>query len=135
MVIDYLQKVRPSRRSDKRTYEIAEVSSTLRALAISTGTALVTLAQLNRENEKDKGRIPRLSDIGDSKQIEQDADTALLIHRKPDATNGDTMLIIAKQRDGETGLVNLRFNGAFCRFDSVSRVDDAEQAQSADYAD
>lgn len=121
VIIDYLQKIRAAERNEKRTYEVGEVSSTLRALAVSTGAAFLTLAQLNRESEKDKPRPPRLSDLGDSKQIEQDADTVILIHRDRKRGDGEAMLIIPKQRDGETGAVTLEFNGPFCRFENRSR--------------
>jgi len=118
VVIDYLQKIRASERQEKKTYEIGEVSTQLRALAVSSGVAMVTLAQLNRESDKDKGRPPRLSDLGDSKQIEQDADTVLLINRKRDDQTGDTHIIIAKQRDGAVGTEHLTFNGSLCRFEN-----------------
>jgi replicative DNA helicase len=118
VVIDYLQKIRPSRRHEKRTYEVGEVSETLKALAVQTGAAFLTLAQLNRESEKEKGRGPRLSDLADSGQIERDADTVGLLHRRRDDETGETKLIIAKQRDGELGVVDLHFNGTFCRFEN-----------------
>jgi len=125
VMIDYLQKIKSTRKEEKRTYEVAEVSGLLRALAISTRVALVTLAQLNRDSEKDKApRPPRMSDLGDSKQIEQDADTILLIDRKRTDPNGDSAIIIAKQRDGENGIVHLRFNGALARFENPARMSD-----------
>jgi len=75
------------------------------------------LAQLNRESEKDKNRLPRLADLGDSGQIERDADVVGLLHRD---RNGDdpnkTILLVAKQRDGETGLVQLRYEPQYCQF-------------------
>lgn len=116
--IDYLQKIYPSSKHEKRTYEIGEISGQLKSLAVETGAAFLTLAQLNRESEKDKGRRPRISDLADSGQIERDADTIALIHRDRADESGATELIIGKQRDGETGVVNLRFNGVFCRFES-----------------
>lgn len=117
VVIDYIQKIKPSEKKEKRTYEVGEVSERLKAVAEETKVAMVTLAQLNRENTKDKGRPPRLSDLADSGQIERDADLVGLIHR-----NGwDAKLIIAKQRDGETGIVNLVFDGTYCRFENESR--------------
>jgi replicative DNA helicase len=116
VVIDYLQKVRPSERHEKRTYEIGEISSRLKALAVETNVAMLTMAQLNRENTKDKGRPPRLSDLADSGQIERDADLVGLIHR----SGSDAKLLIAKQRDGETGIINLNFEGTYCRFTSTS---------------
>ena len=80
-----------------------------------TGVAFLCLAQLNRESEKDKGRTPRISDLADSGQIERDADTVLLLHRERKAST-EAKLIIGKQRDGETGICNLVFDGRFCRF-------------------
>lgn len=117
VIVDYLTKVRPDARHEKRTYEVAEVSGKLKALANETKAAFLTLVQLNRENEKDKGRPPRLSDLGDSGQIERDADTVILIDRK--GSEPETRLIVAKQRDGETGIANVLFNGRYCRFENV----------------
>ncbi len=117
VVIDYLQKIKPVTRHEKRTYEVGEVSGMLKALAVQTGVALVTIAQLNREPSKDKQRAPQVSDLADSSQIERDADTVALLHR-PDRAESPTKLIIAKQRDGECGVVELVFDGVCCRFEN-----------------
>ena len=90
----------------------------MKGLAVDTGAAFLTLAQLNRESEKDKGRMPRLTDLADSSQIERDGDTIMLIHRDRADKTGDTKIIVAKQRDGEVGMVNLIFNGMFCKFEN-----------------
>ncbi len=116
VIIDYLQKVRPSSKQEKRTYEVGEVSGILRSAAVSAGVAMVTLAQLNRENEREKGRSPRISDLADSGQIERDADVVGLLHRDRSEGTGMAQLIIGKQRDGETGICNLLFQGQFCEF-------------------
>jgi replicative DNA helicase len=116
VVIDYLQKVRPTGKHEKRTYEVADVSGILRSAAVAANVAMITLAQLNRENEKDKGRMPKLTDLADSGQIERDADVVGLLHRDRSVSIGHADLIIAKQRDGETGNVRLHFNGRFCEF-------------------
>lgn len=117
VVVDYLQRIRPTTKHEKRTYEVGEVSGMLKALAVETNSALLTVAQVNRESDKDKGRLPRLSDLADSGQIERDADLVLLLHRKLVAGESEqAKLIIAKQRDGETGMINLGFEGQFCRF-------------------
>ncbi len=118
--LDYLQKVRCSGNHEKRTYQVAEVSQSLNALAKATHTAVVTLAQLNREPERDKGRMPRLSDLADSGQLERDGDLILLLHRSTAELTGKAAIIIAKQRDGETGMVNLRWNGPYCRFENAT---------------
>lgn len=122
VVVDYLQKIRPTERQEKRTYEIGEISGQLRSLAQTTGAAFLTLAQLNRESEKDKGRPPRLADLADSGQIERDADCVALIHRDRSQKEGPAQLIVAKQRDGETGIAELFFYGQFCRFENLSHA-------------
>lgn len=123
VIIDYLQKIRPSERHEKRTYEVAEVSSRLKSLAYDNNVAMVTLAQLNRESvkgEKKESRPPRLSDLADSGQIERDADVVGLIHRE----GNNAKLIIAKQRDGETGSIPLYFDAIHARFTGMENEDD-----------
>jgi replicative DNA helicase len=121
VVVDYLQKVKPSAKEEKKTYEVGSVSSSLNALSKELNICIVTLAQLNRENEKEKGRRPRLSDLADSKQIEADADMIALLHReRSNDSHIPTDLIIAKQRDGEVGIVNLIFVGGFQRFENAA---------------
>lgn len=120
VIIDYLQKVKAADIAEKRTYEVAEVSGKLKDIAVQTGVAMLCLAQLNRENEKDKGRQPRLTDLADSGQIERDADLVMLLDRDRKEAKGDASIVIAKQRDGECGLVNLWYDGQFCRFSEPS---------------
>ena len=120
VIVDYLQKVKAADRSEKRTYEVAEVSGKLKDVAVQTGVAMLCLAQLNRESEKDKGRQPRLTDLADSGQIERDADLVMLLDRDRKETSGEAFIIIAKQRDGECGIVKLHYEGQFCRFSDPS---------------
>lgn len=120
VLVDYLQKIHGSRSAEKKTYEIAEVSGRLKSVASDTKTAVVALAQLNRENEKDKGRVPRLTDLADSGQIERDADLVLLLNRERNQPQGEAVIAIAKQRDGECGLVPLWYDGKYCRFSDPS---------------
>jgi replicative DNA helicase len=120
VLIDYLQKIHGSKAAEKKTYEIAEVSGKLKAVASDTKTAVVALAQLNRENEKEKGRVPRLTDLADSGQIERDADLVLLLNRERNQPQGEAMIAIAKQRDGECGIVPLWYDGQYCRFTDPS---------------
>jgi replicative DNA helicase len=120
VMLDYLQKVRPAARHEKRTYEVSEVSQALKALAVSQHLHLCCAAQLNREPDKDSGRLPRLSDLADSSQIERDADLCMLLHRPKttdDPQGQEAKLFLAKQRDGETGVIALRFNGPLARFE------------------
>ena len=120
VIVDYLQKVKAADRSEKRTYEVAEVSGKLKDIAVQTNVAMLCLAQLNRENEKDKGRQPRLTDLADSGQIERDADLVMLLDRDRKEPSGEAAIIIAKQRDGECGHVKLHYDGQFCRFSDPS---------------
>ncbi len=116
VVIDYLQKIRGAAKSEKKTYELAEVSGDLVNCAKQTGAAFLTLAQLGRGNEKEGDRMPKLTDIADCGQIERDADTVALLHRSRSDESVPPVLIIAKQRDGDCGIVKLSFDGKFCKF-------------------
>jgi len=119
-VVDYLQKIPASRRQEMRSNEVGDIAEMLVGVAQETNTAVLCLAQLNRESEKDKGRQPRLSDLGESGKIEQHADAVALLYRDRSIDKGKlASLIIAKQRDGDVGVVELSFNGQFCRFESV----------------
>ena len=120
VIVDYIQKVKAADRSEKRTYEVAEVSGKLKAIAEQTGVAMLALAQLNRESEKEKGRQPKLSDLADSGQLERDADAVMLLNRDRTEPSGDASIIIAKQRDGECGQVKLHYEGKYCRFTDPS---------------
>lgn len=123
VLVDYLQKLKADSKNEKRTYEIGQVSETLRSGAVASGVALLTLAQVNRDSDRgDKPRAPRLAELADSAQIERDADTIALLHR--DRTeNTPAKLIVAKQRDGETGMIDLHFNGQFTRFENSTESD------------
>jgi replicative DNA helicase len=133
-VIDYLQLLHStSRRSqDNRQQEIADISSGIKALAKELRVPVIVLAQLNREVEKDKSRKPRMSDLRESGAIEQDADLIGLLY-KPDAgdeEDGPTEvsdgapvnLLIAKQRNGPTGDVDLTFLKSYTRFESRAKI-------------
>lgn len=119
VVIDYLQKIKAVSKQEKRTYEVAEVSGILRAAAVKNRIAMVTLAQLNREPMKGgkngKPRLPMISDLSDSSQIERDADVIGLLHRDS-VESPVSYLYIGKSRDGECGLCSLHFNGVYCTF-------------------
>ena len=126
IMLDYLQLVRPAFKSESRQQDVAEISRLLKDLARSLEVPVVALAQLNRKNE-DKGRSgnrPQLSDLRDSGSIEQDADVVCLIHReeyynRTDPTlEGKATLIIAKQRNGPVGDVEMTFIKDCTRFEN-----------------
>jgi replicative DNA helicase len=110
----------PSERaSQSREQEIATISRSLKALAKELDVPVVALSQLNRAVEKRKGERPMLADLRESGAIEQDADVVMFLHRPEpegespqDAMNSDVQeveLILAKHRQGPTGLMSLVF--------------------------
>jgi len=134
-VIDYLQLLHSTaRRSlDNRQQEIADISSGIKALAKELNVPVIVLAQLNRELEKDKSRKPRLSDLRESGAIEQDADVVGLLYKPSAGDDEDGVpteesdglpvnLLIAKQRNGPTGDINLTFLKSYTRFESAAKV-------------
>jgi replicative DNA helicase len=137
-VIDYLQLLHSTARrsQENRQQEIADISSGIKALAKELGVPVIVLSQLNRELERDKSRKPRLSDLRESGAIEQDADVVGLLY-KPSADDDEAggaeepdgipvNLLIAKQRNGPTGDINLTFLKPFTRFESAARVSDED---------
>lgn len=132
-VIDYLQLLNStSRRAENRQQEIADISNGIKALAKELNVPVIVLSQLNRELEKDKNRKPRLSDLRESGAIEQDADLVGLLYKASSGDDDDggsqemdavpVNLLIAKQRNGPTGDVNLTFLKPFTRFESAAKV-------------
>jgi len=137
-VVDYLQLLHSTARrsQENRQQEIADISSGLKALAKELKAPVLVLSQLNRELERDKSRKPRLSDLRESGAIEQDADLVGLLY-KPSAGEDDdgnteeadgvpVNLLIAKQRNGPTGDVNLTFLKSYTRFESAAKVSDED---------
>jgi replicative DNA helicase len=132
VVVDYLQLVNSGQRSSSREQEVAIVSKGLRALAGELGIPVVALAQLNRESDKDKKRKPRLSDLRESGSIEQDADVVAMLYKPDEEDEGmpsvvvPVNLLIAKQRHGATGDVNLVFIKQFTSFQSAAKIDQSD---------
>jgi replicative DNA helicase len=122
VIVDYVQIARPSRHHHNREQEIAEISSGLKALAKDIQAPVIALAQLNREAEE---RRPVLKDFRESGALEQDANIAIFIHRSgarnddPNKPPGDTELIVAKNRNGPTGIAKVQYDGFHTRFYSV----------------
>jgi replicative DNA helicase len=136
-VVDYLQLLHSTaRRAENRQQEIADISSGIKSLAKELGVPVIVLSQLNRELEREKNRKPRLSDLRESGAIEQDADVVGLLY-KPSAGEEDEggageedvlpmNLLIAKQRNGPTGDVELTFLKSYTRFESKAKVSDED---------
>lgn len=131
LFVDYLQMVSsPDKRRESRFTEISDVSCGLKTLAKELDVPIVALAQLSREVEKGEGRTPKLSDLRESGNIEQDADVVCLMSPVPKEkgkTGPDKIRIeLAKHRNGPVGSLKLVFSRQFTRFDSASRVDDED---------
>lgn len=138
-VVDYLQLLHSTARraQENRQQEIADISSGIKALAKELGVPVLVLSQLNRELERDKSRKPRLSDLRESGAIEQDADVVGLLYKPSGGDDDDGVpteeqdglpvnLLIAKQRNGPTGDVNLTFLKSYTRFESAAKVSDED---------
>lgn len=130
--VDYLQYVRGTDRRGGREQEVAEVSRGLKSLAKELGVPVIALAQLNRNTQGRKDPRPVLSDLRESGAIEQDADAVLLLHRPeyydPSDKPGVMEVIIAKQRNGPTGMRELSFIGNQFRIENKAR--EAEYQES-----
>lgn len=118
VVVDYLQLLSGSGRRENRCAEITEISSSLKALAKELQAPIIALSQLNRDQERESGRRPRLSDLRDSGSIEQDADVVLFIWSKEsqEDENLKVKLSIAKHRNGPTRDLDAVFHKPIFRF-------------------
>jgi replicative DNA helicase len=137
-VVDYLQLLHSTaRRAENRQQEIADISNGIKSLAKELNVPVIVLSQLNRELEREKNRKPRLSDLRESGAIEQDADVVGLLYKpsSDDEEGAQTAsedeavavnLLIAKQRNGPTGDVNLTFLKPYTRFESAAKVSDED---------
>jgi replicative DNA helicase len=134
VMVDYLQLMSAtlpgaSRKGyENRVQEVSAISRGLKAMAKELQVPVIALSQLSRSNEKRDDKRPMLSDLRESGSIEQDADVVAFIHRESyynrdenmaDADKSKAEIIIAKQRNGPTGIVQMHWNAAFTRFDGV----------------
>lgn len=116
IAVDYLQLARNTNQK-QREREIGEISTTLKSLAKSYNVPIIALSQLNRDVERREDKTPRLADLRDSGQIEQDADVIIFLHRK-DITQpqGIVELHFSKGRNIGTGKIELYFDGSKMQF-------------------
>jgi replicative DNA helicase len=124
VVIDYLQLIEPDNRRDPRQEQVAQISRRIKALARELNVPVVALAQVNRSSEDRQDHRPRLSDLRESGSLEQDADTVLLLHRpdryEPGQQEGIIEVIVAKQRNGPTGEVTLKYVKQYMRYEDYN---------------
>ncbi len=135
--VDYLQLMYDRASKENRQQEISAISRGLKALARELEIPVVAMAQLNRQVEGREGNRPRMSDLRESGAIEQDADVVILLHREEyylhkkknastefseqfNKVKGKAELIVAKQRNGPTGDIELHFHPEFTRFDNAA---------------
>ena len=142
LIIDYLQLVRGTGKSENRVNEISEITMGLKAIAKELDIPVIALSQLSRQVESRDDKRPQLSDLRESGSIEQDADVVMFVYReeyykereKPgdheldkmavwqeemERLHGRAEVVIGKQRHGPIGTVDLSFEGKFTRFGNL----------------
>jgi replicative DNA helicase len=131
LVLDYLQLMQGPLRAENRQQEISEISRALKALARELNIPVIAISQLSRAVEQRSDHRPQLSDLRESGAIEQDADLVLLLLREEyynptEENKGLAELIIAKQRNGPVGNLNLAFVSEYMRFENLAAARDEE---------
>jgi replicative DNA helicase len=128
LIVDYLQLMHQKGKVENRQLEVSEISRSLKALAKELDVPVLALSQLNRKIEERRGGKPMLSDLRESGAIEQDADVVMFIHRDDDGDARpvehaalEVELIVAKQRNGPIGSIDLVFLSEYTRFESRAR--------------
>ncbi|SNB75613.1 replicative DNA helicase [Kingella negevensis] len=128
IVIDYLQLMSGSGRSDNRASELGEISRSLKALAKELQVPVIALSQLSRTVEQRTDKRPMMSDLRESGAIEQDADLIMFMFRDEYYTKEQSQFkglaecIIGKHRNGPTGRVFLTFMGQFTKFENAAYI-------------
>lgn len=127
VIIDYLQLMTGDGRTDSRQQEVSEISRSLKALARELNAPVIALSQVNRACETRPDHRPIMSDLRESGSIEQDADVIMFLYRDEyynkdsDTNKGQAELIIAKQRNGPIGTVDLLWLPNYTRFVNPER--------------
>ena len=124
VVIDYLQLMQSDRKSDNRVNEVGDISRGLKLMAKELEVPIITCAQLSRGPESRPDKTPTLSDLRDSGAIEQDADSVMFLYRDEYYNNDPekknmAKCIIAKNRHGSTGTVELGWFGQYTKFTNL----------------
>ena len=129
VIIDYVQLMQGRGKFENRTLELGSISRSLKGLAKELRVPIVLLSQLSRAPESRSDHRPQLSDLRESGALEQDADVVAFIYREdmyadksqpPTDAQGVAEVIVAKQRNGPTGVVKLAFIREFTRFENLA---------------
>ena len=132
IIIDYLQLMESKSSNGSRQQEVSEISRGLKILAKELNVPVIALSQLSRSTESRADHRPMLSDLRESGSIEQDADIVMFLHRedyydKENEKKGIAEVIIAKNRHGETGTIELGWLGQYTRFANIDHRKGMEQ--------
>jgi len=129
VLVDYVQLMQGRGRFENRTLELGSISRSLKGLAKELNVPIVLLSQLSRAPESRSDHRPQLSDLRESGALEQDADVVMFIYREdmyidksqpPTDSQGIAEIIVAKQRNGPTGIVKLAFIREYTRFENLA---------------
>jgi replicative DNA helicase len=131
IIIDYLQLMSGSKKAESRQNEVSEISRSLKAIARELSVPILALSQLNRKAEERSDHRPQLSDLRESGAIEQDADVVMFIDRERNENEeaNKATVIIAKQRNGPIGDVNLMWLPKYTQFKDMDRSLVKEEAE------
>lgn len=125
IVIDYLQLMTSSRRSDNRVLEVSEMTRNLKLMARELNVPIITLSQLSRGPEARTDKRPMMSDLRESGSIEQDADLVLFLYRdeyyNKESDPHIAECIVGKNRHGETSTIQVAWDGKYTRFSGLEK--------------
>ena len=127
VVVDYIQLMQSTRRTENRVQEVSEISRGLKILAKEMDVPVVAVSQLSRQPEQGGGeRRPQLSHLRESGALEQDADVVMFVYRdeyynKESEAKGEAEIIVAKHRNGPVGTEKLAFLGQYTKFADLAR--------------
>lgn len=128
VIIDYLQLISSNGNKKSRREEIDSISKSLKAMAKELDVPVIVISSLSRATEQRQNKRPMLSDLRESGQIEYDADLVMFVHREEyynptDENKGEAEIIIAKQRNGQLGIVKLGWLGPYTKFVDASHIE------------
>jgi replicative DNA helicase len=141
IIVDYLQLMQGPARAESREREISHISRSLKALAKELNIPVIALSQLNRAVEARSDKRPQLADLRESGSIEQDADVVVFLSRPEyygiekdengESLEGVAEVMVAKQRNGPTGMVKLAFVKDYARFENLAHARQIEEYVTA----